>query len=441
MPISLLFFRKKLFDYGIIPILFFALIIRLIGLDLPHSYIFDEVYHVVTAKLIARNDPRAFEWWNPPIEPNTAVDWLHPPLAKYTQAAGMLVFGENSFGWRISSALFGVLVVALVYLLSEELFQKRWLSLLAAGLASLDGLLLVMSRVAMNDIHVTAFILLTILLYIRYRKHRTMLWLIGLSAGLAISSKWSGVFILGWVWIAELQRLIAFLLLTGKKLRPAVLLLALTTIRYVCYLVVLPAVVYVLSYSMMFAQGKDTAHFFELHRQIIWYQTHLEATHSYQSRPHEWFLNWRPVWFHVQYSEKSIANIYAQGNPLLMWAGVVAASISLLALLRRWLLQPQELLHFSPLLIALSAYLVVWVPWLASPRIMFYYHYTPAVPLLSILVAYWLVKLWEKKQRALVVVILSAITVAFALWLPNWMSWPVPISFAERLYFVLPNWR
>ena len=92
----------------LVAILLFAFVTRLYRIHVPDHYIFDEVYHAVTAKLIAANDPRAFEWWHGAIEPNTAVDWLHPPLAKYTQAFFIKILGSSSFSWRISSVLFGV---------------------------------------------------------------------------------------------------------------------------------------------------------------------------------------------------------------------------------------------------------------------------------------------------------------------------------------------
>src|SRR5579859_5085331 len=170
-------------------IVFFAFVTRVYRLNYPPQYMFDEVYHAVTAKLILHNDPRAFEWWNPPPEPNTAVDWLHPPLAKYTQAFGMYFFGENSFGWRISSVVFGTLLIFATAKLAEEFFDDKFVALTAAFLAACDGLLLTQSRIAMNDIHVAFFIIVTLLFYVRFRKaknRRQILWLFftGLSAGL-----------------------------------------------------------------------------------------------------------------------------------------------------------------------------------------------------------------------------------------------------------------
>ena len=283
-------------------ILFFSFAVRVYRLNVPERYIFDEVYHAVTAKLIARNDTRAFEWWNPPVEPETAVDWLHPPLAKYTQALSMKIFGETSFGWRLSSAVFGVGVIYLTYRLARELFAEgendaagEWLAVLAAGLASLDGLLLVQSRIAMNDIHVTFFILLTLIFYQRYiktsRQSLRLLIATGLSGGLAMGTKWSGVFALAMVGLFELEALIetGWQLFKTKKYRPLVRLVIKRSLILSAYLIVLPAVVYILSYSLMFWQGKGWSHFMELHRQIWWYQTSLTATHTYQSRPWQWW--------------------------------------------------------------------------------------------------------------------------------------------------------
>ncbi|KAF0154442.1 MAG: dolichyl-phosphate-mannose-protein mannosyltransferase, partial [Elusimicrobia bacterium] len=36
----------------------------------------------------------------------------------------------------------------------------------------------------------------------------------------------------------------------------------------------------------------------------------------------------------------------------------------------------------------LAAWLLLWAPWLLSPRVMFFYHYTPAVPFLCVLLGW-----------------------------------------------------
>lgn len=96
----------------------------------------------------------------------------------------------------------------------------------------------------------------------------------------------------------------------------------------------------------------------------------------------------------------------------------------------------------------LIAYLIVWLPWQLSPRVMFFYHYTPAVPLMSIILAFWLIKLWGLKiKRALqwnkllvgAVVILTATT--FLVWYPNWTALPVSKDFADNVYFITKKWK
>lgn len=518
-------------------ILAFAFATRVYQVGKIQSYIFDEVYHAVTAKLISQNDPRAYEWWNEPPEPNTAVDWLHPPLAKYTQAAGMLVFGETPFGWRISSVIFGTLVILATALLAEELFTDKRISLLAAGIAAMDGLLLVQSRIAMNDIHVTFFILLTLFAYAKYRKSGSKLFLLfltGLFAGLATASKWSGIFGLGTVIFFEgislLQTLYQYIFTYRNKkflknhirgttfsssiksiLEVAgtqeVLTSNLKTVvtqigKILIFLVFLPAFIYVFGYLHMFLQGKSLvceedfaqqgscyceqtnswwvedlkkimpsrsaeweaiearggckrliSHFSELHKEIWWYQTNLKATHQYQSRPWQWFLDVRPVWMYVSYEGDTIANIYAQGNPILFWVGDIAIIVSILMLLKQVVKKETATSSTWSQTFLLISYFAVWAFWQFSPRIMFFYHYTPAVPLLAINLSYWLVKGQNATEeikigkysfrvgRVVLFLFLSLLVATFFVFYPNWTGIAVPAQFAQNIYYLLPTWR
>jgi dolichyl-phosphate-mannose-protein mannosyltransferase len=502
---SLTRFIRTRYFFVLFCILAFAFITRLYRVSQPNAYIFDEVYHSVTSKLIARNDVRAYEWWNPPIEPSTAVDWLHPPYAKYTQAIGMLVFGENSFGWRISSVVFGVLVVLATIRLAYELFENKPLALLAGTLAALDGLLLVQSRIAMNDIHVTFMILVTLICYVRYRKDPENMWrlfLTGLAAGVAMGTKWSGVFALLTVGGSEALIYLNQKLSSKLKEKNLVEPFFTWTAKRFLLLCVIPILIYLAGYTHMFLQGKSLvcqgdqvlqgqcycrqdsswwvtvlkdispqnsvyweslearggckrliSHFSELHHQIWWYQTNLQATHPYQSRPFEWFMNLRPVWMYVAYDEATLGNIYAQGNPSLFWSGDVAVITTLILIISSFL-SPSQILslkkdkYFLQLIFLLCAYLMVWLPWQMSPRIMFFYHYTPAVPLLCILLVFWLRKIWNYRHksgttfyRSLVLGIILVIFCNFLLFYPNWIGFPMPKDFVDRVYFALPTWH
>lgn len=451
-------------------ILAFAFFTRMNRLHIPERYMFDEVYHALTAKLISRNDPRAYEWWNEPVEENTAVDWLHPPLAKYTQALSILAFGENSFGWRFSSVVFGVLVIMITYHLAYRLFDNHLVALVSAFLASLDGLLLVMSRIAMNDIHVTFFILLSFYFYATYRKERRLktLFMAGLSAGCAVASKWSGIFAVVCLLSFEFLEFILQIVKVSQEKKSAIkkdIFQRIFDLRIPFILLFcLPILIYLLGYSHMFLQGKDLHHFKELHKQTWWYQTNLDATHPYQSRPIEWFLDLKPVWVNVQYlsETKQRADIYAFGNPALFWIGCAAVFMTVIKILSQTLLKitqknsiktkTKKLIFFltqattNPLFFLIFSYFIVWLPWQFSPRIMFFYHYAPAVPLLCILISYWFVKIWNDNKNDLIIKsiitgLFFSIIICFVVWYPHWAGIPVADAFADTVYFAIPSWK
>lgn len=438
--------------------------LRLYNLGNPQEYYFDEVYHAMTAKLVARNDHRAFEWTHgDTIEPNTYVEWLHPPLAKYVQAAGILVFGETGFGWRIGGALFGIATIVLIGAVTQYYFAKPWLTCLAMALATTETLLLAQSRISMNDIEVAFFMLLTVLVYLWYRRKPiySRLLAVGLSAGLAVASKWSGVFILTWVALIESWEMLVLLRTTpGYRSFFSITTGVLTRLAA---LILLPLLVYLGSYWLMFQQGKTLAYFSELHSQIFAYQLHLDATHPYQSQPWQWFLDLKPVWYYVAYNQPR-TDIYAVGNPVIFWLGAVVTVLSSMYLLtaawgsrQRWwntskknchrplLLHPLPANELYSLGLLTSAYWLTWLPWTLSPRIMFFYHYLPAVPLMIIITAFWLHKGWNSVKKlpqsrsttALLISIplLLVVNLVVFIWLlPQVLAVPIPEWWKQSLF-------
>jgi dolichyl-phosphate-mannose--protein O-mannosyl transferase len=73
---------------------------------------------------------------------------------------------------------------------------------------------------------------------------------------------------------------------------------------------------------------------------------------------------------------------------------------------------------------------------------MFFYHYTPAVPLLSIILAYWVKQLLGKKKGVLLAgAVLLIVLNVFILFFPNWTGLPVTNAFANGIYFRIPSWK
>jgi dolichyl-phosphate-mannose--protein O-mannosyl transferase len=281
----------------------------------------------------------------------------------------------------------------------------------------------------MNDIYVVAFILISVGTYLKSREQDSVKWLLlsGIATGLAVSTKWSGLFILGMIATWEIGRVVH----EGWRWSKRIPLLLAT------YLL-LPAIIYVASYGQFWIQGHTLSQFKELHQQIWWYQTNLEATHSYQSRAWEWPLVVRPVWYWVDYNDGFISNIYNLANPLLAWLGLVAILLAIFRL--PWTKSvPGKLLSSRVWLIA---YAWTWMPWLASPRIMFFYHYTPAIPFLAIALADQLVQIQTSLKNGHLILIgaVGLVAIAFAWLLPMWVGWPLPESWWPWLFW-LPSWK
>lgn len=413
--------------YGllILGIIFFVLFTRLYRLDQPSHHYFDEVYHGFTAQIYLHNDPKAYDVYAKPPE-GFAYEWTHPPLAKLIMAVSMAVLGENAVGWRFSSVVFGSLCILMAALIAEELFASRRVAVLTALFLSLDGLLLVQSRIAMNDTHFLFFSLCAIYAYLKSKKEKEVykwLALSGVGVGLALASKWTALYVLAIIGLDHLVRWIR-----EEKLP------SLEHFLVLCFSYgVLPTLIYLLSYGHFFAMGYSWKEFVALQQQMWWYHTKLVATHAYQSRPLQWILDLRPVWMYSNSDIPSkISNIYNLGNPVIFYAGL----LSVLYVVYLWIKGLKKEHGFLLLL-----YFGFWVPWLFSPRIMFFYHYLPSIPALCIALAVVADSLLKKKKHEFVL----AVTLLALLWLvvfyPHLTGIPVSTSFDSNVYYLIPSWK
>ena len=153
---------------------------RLWHLGFPAEIVFDEVHFVAQARHYIRAEPF--------LDP-------HPPLAKLVIAAGILLFGDHPWSWRIGNALLGILLVALTYLLGRRMFASRLAGALAASFVICDGMFLVDSRVAVIDIVYLTLAAWSYLLLFRFaessdhRDRRRTLAAMGVTLGLCLGSK------------------------------------------------------------------------------------------------------------------------------------------------------------------------------------------------------------------------------------------------------------
>jgi dolichyl-phosphate-mannose--protein O-mannosyl transferase len=385
----------------LILIILLSSFLRLYRLDYPNKYVFDEVYHGFTAKEILSGHREAWEWWNTP-PPGVAYEWTHPPLAKEAMALSMLVFHtQDAWAYRLPGVILGIFSVYLVFLLGMQLLKNQTASLIAAFVFSLDGLNFVQSRTGMNDIYYVTFFLSALLLLLK-KKHLFAALLLGL----ALSSKWAAIY----------AYLIFIPLLVKDK-----------SYRQILFYLLVPPVIYLLSYLAFFLVGHNLNQFIELQQQMWWYHTGLKATHDYTSPWWSWPLNLYPVWYFVDYQKNNIANIFASGNPALFWLGTGAIILTIREVIKKRLFN---------LIIILLGFFAFWLPWAASPRIMFLYHFSPSIPFLSLALGYQLNKLLENKSTknyallSLVLIILS-----FILVFPFLTGIPIPRD-SIKLFFL-----
>lgn len=376
---------KTNFKYYLILIIVISVLLRIYKLDFPDKYVFDEVYHAYTAKEYLKGNKDAWSPWGKSTEDGTAFEWLHPPIAKEVMTGSMFTFhSTNAWAWRLPGVIFGVLAIYFLYILASLLFKDKKTALLSAFVLSLDGLLLTQSRTGMNDIYLVTLILLSTIFFVRKKYLVSSIFM-----GLSLSTKWPGIFLL----------LIFIPILIRSK-----------EYKKIIYFLLVPPLVYLLSYSHYFLMGYTLNDFIELHRQIWWYQTNLKATHDYSSPAWSWPLNLYPVWYFVGYKDNLIANIFASGNPILYWLGSASIVLTIWDAFKK---------RSVGLFIIILGFFAFWLPWLISPRIMFFYHFSPSVAFMCLSLAYQMNKyILKPKSKNLVLSLIILTTLSFILLYP-----------------------
>jgi dolichyl-phosphate-mannose-protein mannosyltransferase len=293
----------------------FALALRLWRLNLPKGYIFDEVYYAKNAASLITDGVEL-------NEQGESEFVVHPPLGKWLIGIGIKLFGNNEFGWRVIAALVGSASVLLIYLIVQRLFTSLFLSNIAAALFALDGLHLVMSRVALLDIFLMFFILLAFYLILR-----NDLWLSGVIIGLAAATKWSAVFVIPFLILLTVNIGGANFATWGKRFSQFVLT---------------PMGIYLLSWSGWIISSKGWARdsgsnlfssLWNYHVEIMNFHRGLTEQHTYAANPWSWLVLGRPTSFYYETPKNCGAQscsqeILAIGTPILWWAGIFAIAIT-----------------------------------------------------------------------------------------------------------------
>lgn len=430
-------------------IVLLAGVLRFYNLAHPNAIVFDETYYAKDAysylhygyELSWTKDANAsFVAGHPSgILPDSPEYVVHPPLGKWMIAAGMAIFGDNNpFGWRVSAALIGTLSVALIAYAAWLLFRSVTVSTIAALLATVDGLMLVESRLALLDIFQMFWILATFvcLLLDRIHARRVLarniaeaarqhqgelppmswgpsmglrLWRVaaGVCAGAAVGVKWNSLF-----FIAAMGLLTVFWDMNARRIvgLPKWGLTALVRdgIPAFVQMIGVGLLVYLSTWAGWFQSSnayfrhwaqenpgkgllwlpEDLRSLWEYHASAFKFHSGLSSPHTYSSQAWQWLILGRPTsYFYespkmgsagctVKSCSEAILNI---GNPAIWWAFIPAALVGLLVFLlkRDW--------RFGALLLVFGA---GYFPWFMYPtRTMFYFYALSFEPFLILLLA------------------------------------------------------
>jgi dolichyl-phosphate-mannose-protein mannosyltransferase len=399
--------------------------LRLYHLSTPPEYIFDEVYYAKDG-CFAAGIPFRECGLDAPREQTFTV---HPPLGRWIVAGGVALFGNQPFGWRVASAVFGTVSVLLVAIMALRLFGSVLWAAAAGLLLATESLNFVQSRISMVDIFLTAFVLagfLSLVLDRQWIERRTPSpqevdrddeavllnlppdrppspifrpWRLaaGLAFGAAIATKWSGgpalagAILLALAW-ERTRRSRARL---AHPLREAI---RDESFGILLVLLALPVLVYVASYARWWADnGLALWDWWRVQEGMATFSINLRAEHPYSSPAWKWLLLARPVAYYYKCTQMGAsscmapAEILGVGNPVVFWGSLLAIPYVLLSWFRGrdW--------RAGLIVVAIASQ---YVPWFFAARTNFLFYMTPVTPFMVLAGVYALRDLSEVRVGA-----------------------------------------
>ena len=435
---------------------------------------FDEIYHGRAALETIRG-----------IYPYETV---HPPLGKTLIALGVSVFGMTPFGWRFMGTLFGVAMLAVLYVLLKNMFGKTFVATCGTLLFGFEFMRFVQTRIATVDTYPVFFIILSFLFMYRFmttkadeplRETLGSLGFAGLFFGIGVATKWIVIY-------AGFGLLVMYILKIvtdykyyyapenlGGYTERVIKTLAFTAVTFI----VIPVIIYILSY-IPYGQAKDMGPrmlfnvdyykmVIDVQRNTFKYHSALVAEHPYSSWWYQWVINHRPILYYLEYLPDGKRSAFAAfGNPMIWWGGLVAVIAMIVRVIRH---------RDARALLILIGYFAQLGPWMLVSRIVFAYHYFPSTVFLIIALAHMfdtiyerdvLPKVSEKREPApadggetpellagvperldrgyygkkAIIAYTAAAGVLFVLFYPVLTGLPMPTNYLRQVVKWLPTW-
>ena len=358
-----------------------------------NSTYFDEIYHARTA----------YEF----IHGLDVYEWTHPPLGKIFISLGIRLFGMTPFGWRIAGVMFGILMLPFMYLFAKKITLRTDISFVTCVIFAFDFMHFTQTRIATIDVYITFFVLLMYFFMYSYykvsfydttiKKTFVPLLLCGVSFGLGVACKWTGIY-------AGAGLCVIFFLTLIKRYREFLFAKEnpdFENSTYICSVflkntfktllfcilsfIIIPVIIYVLSYiPYLMSEGGGLGEIIKNQRDMFIYhsKTVLSSTHPYSSMWYEWIIMKRPIWYYSgEISESLKEGISAFGNPLVWYPSIA----TLIFMLFRSVIKKDKIAIFISI-----GYLAQLIPWVFVDRVVFIYHYFPSTVFMVLSIGYTL---------------------------------------------------
>lgn len=417
---------------------------------------FDEIYYARTGYEFIHHLP--------------TYETTHPQFGKCIISLGMLLFGNNPFGWRFFSALFGILFIPLMYAFAKALFDNIFAATAVGVLITFEGMHYSLSRICTIDTFVAFFIILSYYFMYRYfmvdSQYRTVhsweqdkfppanvykyLIFAGIAMGCSISTKLTGVYAAVGLAIVFIYHTVKY---WPKKQSFRLCLFC------VLFFIVIPLVQYTLPYIPAvekYAQMgiTDKSVYFDENglnigygwdgliartlrntNYMINYHKNLVAEHPFMSSAQSWPILYKPLMTANDIvlsvatdngTEITRSAVNYMGNPAVWWPAIGAVLFTLIF----GIIKKDRKAAFL-----LIAYIAQYIPWFGVNRCIFIYHYYPSLLFSIIMLGYVINELikWKSGSKKFIIAYLCIVAVMFAIFFPIVSGMPVSQEWGDGL--------
>jgi dolichyl-phosphate-mannose-protein mannosyltransferase len=338
--------------FGLCVIVAVTLAFHFAAINHPPTIIWDETWYVEDARFI--------------IGGTGDVRPEHPPLAKLLIVAGIHLFGDNSFGWRFFSVIFGSAGIILFYLICRKLRLSWKASMFATFLLAFDDMTFLHSGLALLDVYMVTLMFAAILFYLKE-------WYIlsGIFIALSAQCKLAGILII-------IALFLHWLIFRRTKWRLYIISLAVTVLSFFLFLVF---------FDFFMTGSFGTIQTFSKRIYDMFYLTDInvfnEPKLSIASRPWTWIY---PQWYLFYYNSPNVPFIVYSYDP--QYLSFISSTIQLLIIptIGYMIYKTVKGNKIAPFILLwfLATYLV-WIPLdIITNRITFVFYFLSTTPAICI---------------------------------------------------------